>query len=167
MKKAFTLIEILIVVAMLGILAAIALPQFQSQSDKAREAAAKDNLRVLRSTIEIYAAQHKDYPPGYTNGVAAGSPLKFRVQTVYTTNANGQSSSTKTRSNDYPLGPYLLEIPVNPFNDKNTVGMVGLYGQEVPESATGTYGWVYSPSTKTIKLDWPGTDSQGVTYYDY
>ena len=67
MKKAFTLVEVLIVVAILGILAAIVLPVFRSHSQKAKESAAKDNLRILRNTIEIYAAQHNGIPPGYKN----------------------------------------------------------------------------------------------------
>ncbi|GAH74356.1 unnamed protein product, partial [marine sediment metagenome] len=65
MKKAFTLVEILIVVAILGILAAIVIPQFQAHSQEAKEAAAKDNLRILRNAIELYAVQHGGVPPGY------------------------------------------------------------------------------------------------------
>ncbi len=66
-KYAFTLVEILIVVAILGILAAIVLPTFQDHVQQARESAAKDNLRILRNAIEVYAAQHNDVPPGYPN----------------------------------------------------------------------------------------------------
>ena len=65
MKKAFTLVEILIVVAILGILATIALPTFQSHPQEAKESAAKDNLRILRNAIELFTAQHNDVPPGY------------------------------------------------------------------------------------------------------
>lgn len=74
MKKAFTLVEILIVVAILGILAAIVLPQFQSHTQQAKESAAKDNLRILRNAIELYAAQHDGVPPGYPNGDTTASP---------------------------------------------------------------------------------------------
>ena len=62
MKKAFTLIEILIVVSILGILSAIVFPEFQAQAQQSRESAAKDNLRILRNAIEIYAAEHNDIP---------------------------------------------------------------------------------------------------------
>ena len=54
-KKAFSLIELIIVVAILGILAAIVLPIFQSHSEEAKEAASKDNLRILRNMVQFYA----------------------------------------------------------------------------------------------------------------
>lgn len=48
MNKGFSLVELLIVVAILGILAAIVMPEYQSHSQDAKEVAAKDNLRILR-----------------------------------------------------------------------------------------------------------------------
>ena len=65
MRRGFSLVEILIVVAILGILAAIVLPEFQAHTQQAKEAAAKDNLRILRQQIELYAAQHNGLAPGY------------------------------------------------------------------------------------------------------
>ena len=53
MNKAFTLVEILIVVAILGILAALTLPIFQDHMTEAKEATAKENLRLLRNGIQI------------------------------------------------------------------------------------------------------------------
>ena len=32
---------------------------------------------------------------------------------------------------------------------------------------TDLYGWIYKPATKKIKLNWSGTDKDGVRYYDY
>jgi hypothetical protein len=40
-------------------------------------------------------------------------------------------------------------------------------GQVLPQDATGAYGWIYQAQTKSIKLDWPGTDKTGTRYYDY
>ncbi len=40
-------------------------------------------------------------------------------------------------------------------------------GQSFPETADGSFGWLYKPATKEIRLDWLGTDSEGVRYYDY
>jgi len=151
MKKAFTLVEILIVVAILGILAAIALPHFQSHTQQAKESAAKDNLRILRNAIELYAAQHNDVPPGYPNNNPSLSPSNhpFAIQMV-------------------GIGKYLSEIPANPFSSKTTIQLID-NNEEFPAepSGTGLYGWVYKPATKTIKLNWPGTDSQGTAYFDY
>jgi prepilin-type N-terminal cleavage/methylation domain-containing protein len=148
MKKAFTLVEILIVVAILGILAAIVLPTVQGHVQQAKESAAKDNLRILRNTIALYAARHNDVPPGYLNNDPTEDPLLML--------AAGQLVSEQ----------YLPTIPENPFNNLTTLLLIN-NTEALPENATGDYGWIYKPATKTIRLDWPGNDSTGALYYQY
>ncbi|MFA5251568.1 MAG: type II secretion system protein [Phycisphaerae bacterium] len=151
MKKAFTLVEILIVVAILGILAAIIIPTFQDHVAKAKESAAKDNLRVLRNAVELYASQHKGVAPGHPNDDSSRQPESktFSIQMV-------------------GAGKYLSKLPSNPFNGKYAIYFVG-NSTNFPTAPFGTdsYGWLYKASTKTIKLNWQGTDSAGVTYFDY
>ncbi len=53
MKKAFTLIELLVVVLIIGILAAIALPQYQRTATKARFAEAFPNLKTLSDAVKV------------------------------------------------------------------------------------------------------------------
>ena len=150
MKKAFTLVEVLIVVAILGILAAIALPTFQSHTQEAKEAAAKDNLRILRHQIELYAAQHNGIPPGYNNDNpdAPPSSLLFYKQMVFE-------------------GHYLLSMPKNPFNGQIRLKTIRGSSEEFPTEPTGEYGWIYKPATKEIRIDWPGADKAGIAYYEY
>ena len=62
MKKAFTLIEILIVVVLLGILAAIVIPQFSDASDQAKISAQASDLHTLRGQIQLYRAKTGGYP---------------------------------------------------------------------------------------------------------
>ena len=147
-RRAFTLVELLIVVSILGILAAIVLPEFQGHAQKAKESAAKDNLRILRETIERYALDHNGTPPGYPSDNPSSLPIMvaFRTKII---NEN-----------------YLNDIPENPFNHIDTFRMIN-NDASFPAAATGEYGWVYQPQTKTIKLDWPGTDSEGELYFDY
>ena len=149
MRKAFTIAELVIVVCIIGILAAIVIPLFQNQSSMARGAAAKDNLRVLRSAIELYAAQHKGVAPGYENNIAGGALDQeyFRQQTTVTEH-------------------YMPSFPANPFNNLRTIRMIA-DGAAFPTTATGAYGWIYQAATNTIRLDWPGTDDKGVAYIDY
>lgn len=165
MKKGFSLVELMIVVALLGILAAMALPAFQGHVRQARAAAAKDNLRILRDAIKIYAAEHNDAAPGYPNGDTSSTPLYtwFYIQLIAATNIDGQYVSDPSPQD---FGPYISDKPKNPFNDEWT--MRALANQEsFPEEATGEYGWIYHAATKIIRLDWPGTDSDGIRYYDY
>lgn len=63
-RSGFTFIEMLIVVAIIGILATIALPSFQMGVMKAKEAALKENLFILRDVIDQYYADQEKYPPG-------------------------------------------------------------------------------------------------------
>ena len=56
-RKAFTLIEILIVVVILGILAAVVVPQFTNASEDANDAAVRTQLQTLRGQIELYRMQ--------------------------------------------------------------------------------------------------------------
>ncbi|MHC4106918.1 MAG: type II secretion system protein [Planctomycetota bacterium] len=57
-RRAFTLIEILIVVVILGILAAIVIPQFTDASEDAMDASVRSQLQTLRSQIELYNIQN-------------------------------------------------------------------------------------------------------------
>jgi len=60
--RGFTLIEILIVVVILGILAAIVIPQFSSASQEASISSVRSQLQTLRSQVELYRVQNNEYP---------------------------------------------------------------------------------------------------------
>jgi len=147
----FSLVELMIVVAVIGILAAIIMPNLSSHSQKTKETAAKENLRLLREAIERYALKHNNVPPGYINNNPNAMPTTRAFVTQLTINEF-----------------YLSEIPENPFNSLNTA-MIIKNNQEFPSAPAMTqlYGWIYKPATKTIKLCWPGTDSEGMPYFNY
>ena len=150
-KRAFTLTEILIVIAILGILAALVLPEFKMHSQQAKESAAKDDLRILRNAIELYFVQHGDVPPGYPDDDNTKEP-------TFTTFSKAMTEFERR----------LSEMPENPFNQIALMKVIGnneLFPQEAAD--TDTYGWVYKPATKTLRLNWPGTDSAGMRYFDY
>jgi type IV pilus assembly protein PilA len=61
-KKGFTLIELLIVVAIIGILAAIAIPQFSAYRAKAYNSAATSDLKNTKTSLESFFADNQMYP---------------------------------------------------------------------------------------------------------
>jgi len=65
-NKGFTLIELLIVVAIIGILAAIAIPQFSAYREKAYNSAAQSDLKNFKTAMEAYFADSQKYPDQLT-----------------------------------------------------------------------------------------------------
>jgi type IV pilus assembly protein PilA len=61
-SKGFTLIELLIVVAIIGILAAIAIPQFAAYREKAYNSASNSDLKNMKTGMEAYMADNQEYP---------------------------------------------------------------------------------------------------------
>ena len=114
-QRGFTLVEILIVVIILGILAAIVIPQFTSASQDARKNSLTSQLQTLRSQIELYKLQHLDQLP---SSLVAGTPSWDQL--INKTNASGTTGTTTA----YPFGPYLQSAPTNPLNGQNAMLVV-------------------------------------------
>jgi general secretion pathway protein G len=142
-KTGFTLVEILIVVVILGILAAVVIPQFTEASTEARESTLMSDLQTLRSQIELYKVQHNDDPPALAT---------FEEQMTQTSDIDGTASGDKVADADAPFGPYLQSIPTNPFTD----------GDSVVDWATSTAessdGWEYEEDTGEIRAAVDTTD---------
>src|SRR5438552_10410732 len=98
--KAFTLVELLIVVVILGILAAIVVPQFTDASTDSQTSSLAENLKVMRGQLELYKLQHNNSYPTLANFTAAMTTK---------TDVNGAAGGT--------FGPYIQKVPNNPFSN--------------------------------------------------
>ncbi len=165
-KHGFTLIELMIVVAVLGILAAIVLPKVQGHTVQAKEAAVQDSLHTVRTQIQLYKMQHNGLAPGYIN--TAQAPLStLTYQLTGTSALTGLAVASKTSSTAYPFGPYILAMPMNPYNNLATIKMVSAATTDFSAAADNTTGWLYQKETASFKLNKSGNDSQGVPYVNY
>ncbi len=165
-KKAFTLVELIIVVTILGILASLVIPTFQGHVAQAKEAAAKDNLKVIRTQVEVYKIQHQGVPPGYINGSGAPTAL-LALQFTATTTLTGAVSASTVPAGAYVNGPYIKKLPENPYNKLSTITYVE-DGTAFSVAVDGTSGgWLYKKETAEFKLNWTGNDGDGTAFIDY
>lgn len=127
MSRAFTLVEILIVVVILGILAAVVTPQFASATTDAKKGATADQLDKIRNALAVYYVRNSSQFPPITAGTPADGawgPLLDGVQ--YLRNA--------------PMNMYVGGV--NQDNGKKIIL------RDTPDTAfTTDYGWIYDPST--------------------
>jgi prepilin-type N-terminal cleavage/methylation domain-containing protein len=165
-RSAFTLIEMLIVVVIIGILATIVLPQFSNASMTAKENTLKDELRYLRTQIIVYKAQHHDIAPGYPGGdrLAAPTGADFVAQLTRSTDEQGATAATPRPTFKY--GPYLTAMPANPLTGLSAVMIVG-DTDPMPDPTGADYGWIYKPLTGEIIANSTGSDASGTAYKTY
>lgn len=129
LRKGFTLVELLIVIIIIAVLAAIAIPKFVNSGLRSKEAALKSDLKLVRNAIELFRNDTSYYPKQLADLAATTAP------------ASGYDATATSKSitaTDFK-GPYLATIPTDTvsgsaFTYSTTSGSVGA----VTSSASGT-----------------------------
>lgn len=121
-RKGFTLVEILIVVVILGILAAIVVPQFTNATQDAQAGNIKAQLDTLNNQIELFRARTNSYPSATDYSAAS---VTYPVHTSWGTLIDGG---------------YVKAPPVNPVNGSASVGT----------AAGATDGWWWDATNNTL-----------------
>ena len=143
-KSGFTLVEILIVVIILGILAAVVIPQFSDASDDTRAASVLTNLKTVRSQLMLYKAQHSEIWP-------------TDFDTMMTSFTDAASNDNATQTAVFRFGPYLLRTPANPYTGVATVTTVNDVAAVYAAALDLTQGWWYNAATGEFRCHVPDT----------
>jgi prepilin-type N-terminal cleavage/methylation domain-containing protein len=140
----FTLVELVVVVMILGILAAVAAPKLLNTSGAATDNGVKQTLAVIRDAIERYAAENGGALPGL----------------------DGDQDTFKTNLTEYLRGPFPV-CPVGPAGTTNAnVKMTIIDGPIIGEPAPGE-SWHYSTKTGQFIINWDeDTKSDPTVQYD-
>ncbi len=140
MAKGFTLVEILIVVVILGILAAIVVPQFTNAANEARQGNVETQTSTLENQLELYAAQNNGSYPS-----------------VAQLNADPADGSTNGWSVMID-GDYIKEAPRNPYAPAANAFTVtasaaanATAADAEANAGDGSEGWFYNPNTGRIR----------------
>lgn len=152
-----TLIEVLLVVVIMGIIAAVVLPQFTDTTEDALDAQLLHQLSVIRSQIQLYKLEHNGKLPG-------GMELVAYLQLVLYTNEDGDISESPGEA--YPLGPYFARgVLINPHSEGEWFKFSNDPASETPDhtlkSGSNPVGWFYDPATGRISANSEGTTSDG------
>ena len=139
-SRAFTLVEILIVVMILGILAAIVIPRFTTASDSARTNALRSEMQNLRKIVALYKEQHGRLP----NLVPDWDDF---------------TQTTTTAGKTY--GPYITQIPRNMRNGRSNV-VDGVPG--TPASAPAAFVYDYNGGNGSGRIG--ATETDGVAPFN-
>ncbi|USO00158.1 MAG: prepilin-type N-terminal cleavage/methylation domain-containing protein [Phycisphaeraceae bacterium] len=141
LSRAFSLIELVLVVVIIGVIGAIAIPRFAAAGEHASEVALKQNLAILANAVELYKAEHEGLVP------------TTRHHLLGYTDIAGDAQATPDATHVY--GPYLHKMPVLPMGTNK--GRDDLASSGNPgDSATA--GWWIDDTTGDVRANAPDSD---------
>lgn len=112
-KRGFTLVELMIVVVIIGILAAVAIPRFANMVKKSKEGATKGQLTAIRSALQVYYSDNEGLYPDFSStstGTAITSGFASALVPKYISEI-GAAKLPETSCTDNSSEVYALSVP--------------------------------------------------------
>ncbi|MCF7959067.1 MAG: prepilin-type N-terminal cleavage/methylation domain-containing protein [Phycisphaerae bacterium] len=169
-NHAFSLVELVIVIVILGIIAAIAIPRISSGSKNAGESALKANLATMRNGVAWYYAEHFNTWPGAKKddgtGVAANDAVTFAKQLSLYSDATGKVSTDKDAA--FPYGPYVRGgIPGVTLGVSAGKNDIVVKTDASPLAADDSSAWMYNVTTGELIMNSTAVGNDGKAYSTY
>ena len=99
-RRGFTLIELVVVVLVIGILAAVAAPKILDMANNSRTSATRHSLTVVRDAIELYKSQNGDYPG---SAATLGADLKPFLKSAFPSSQVGNFNANVVATTETPI----------------------------------------------------------------
>lgn len=158
--KAFTLVEILIVVVILGILAAIVIPQFTNASEEAQRGNVQTQLQTLRSQIELFRVRNNGQSPS----LEGDDDTSFEDLLRGVDNSHGLpeiNTIVEAAGGTQTQEPYTRRAPINPRTGTASVVAAADPREDAKVLVTsGMDGWLYDSTTGEIAANGYDEDEQ-------